>query len=151
MRRGFAACRAVRAFTLLEAVVALALLSLSVLALTQAVSAGQMQSQESQKQVLASMAAADALSEITSLPYASIAPLNGETQAVGQMRARDGAAYPSTYWALGRRIAAVPATTTVSTGPGQTVTIPGVQVTATVSDARRDVVSLSVFIAEPAP
>ncbi len=151
MRRGSLTGRAVAGFTLLEAVIALALLSLSVLALTQAVSAGQMQSQESQKQVLATMAAQDALSEISSLPYASIAPLNGTSEAVGKMRARDGAAYPSTYWTLGRRFAAVAATTTVSTGPGQTVVISGTQVTVTVSDGVRDVLSLSVFIAEPAP
>ncbi len=151
MQRDAPTGRDAAGFTLLEAVVAMALLALSVLALTQAVSAGQMQSQESQKQVLGTMAAADCLSEISALPYASIAALNGASEPVGQMRTRDGASYPSTYWPLGRRIAAAPATTTVSTGPGQTVAISGMQVTATVSDGKRDVVSVSVFIAEPAP
>lgn len=137
-------------FTLLEAVIGVAILSLSVLALSQAVGAVQMQSIESQKQVLGVMAADDLLSEISSLPYAALKPMDGRNEPVGQMQTVDGAAYPSTYFALGRRVSVADATITVGTGGTSTVIVKGVKVTVTAFDAARDVANAELFVSEPA-
>lgn len=135
------------AFSLLEAMMSCAVLAMSVVALSAAISAGQKASFESQKAVLAAMTADDLLSEISALEYEGLSELHGRTEAVGEMESLGGAPYPVLYWSLGRRVE-VEDTKIVDEGLG--VIVAGREVTVTVFDASRDVASVALFVPEPA-
>lgn len=134
-------------FSLLEAMMSCAILAMSVVALSAAISAGQQASFESQKAVLAAMTADDLLSEVTAVDYSSLPDLNGRTEPVGEMETLAGAGYPILYWALGRRIA-VEDTKIVNQGAG--VIVAGRMVSVTVFDESRDVATVELFVPEEA-
>lgn len=135
-----------RAFTLIEALIATGILSMSVLALSSAVAAGQKSSIEGQKMVLASMAVSDLMSELMTVSYGQIKSHDGRTETPGQMRTLDGGFYPNTYWMIGRVVSATDQTVTE---PGLGVTIRGVKVVVSATDGKRTLLSAEAFVPEP--
>ncbi|RMH28473.1 MAG: prepilin-type N-terminal cleavage/methylation domain-containing protein [Planctomycetota bacterium] len=135
-----------RGFSLLESLIASAVLGVVVLAVGMAVSASQKASFEGDKAVLAAMAADDLMSELAAVPYANLPTYNGLTHPVGAMVTLGGQAYPDTYWALGRRVLVED---TRYTEPGLGVEIDGRRIVVTVFDDARDIVQIETFIPEP--
>lgn len=139
---------AARGFSLLEALVASVVLAITVLAVGSAISAGRQQSIEGEKQILAAMAAQDLMSELRSVPYASLSNYNGLNQAPGAMATLDGRAYPDTYWLVGR--AAVVENATVTYAP-LGVVVHGKRIEVSVRDEARVLATVETFVPEPAP
>lgn len=136
-------------FTLIENMIAAAVLGVIVLAVGLAVSASIKASQEGQKTVLGSMAADDLMSELRTVPYNTLDTYDGQVQPVGEMQTIAGsAAYPQTYWTIGRSITVEP----VQYQNGDLgATINGRRVVIAAFDDRRTLVELEAFIPEPAP
>ena len=136
-----------RGFTLIENLMAAVVLGVVVLAVGLAVSASQKASFEGQKAILASMAADDLMSELRAVAYDDLPLHAGLFQAVGEIVTLTGAAYPETYWPIGRRVS-VADTQIQEEGLGAFVD--GQLVTVTVFDEFRDIISLETFFLEPA-
>lgn len=136
-----------RGFTLLEGLVASAVLAIVVLAVGAAVSTGRQVSVEGQKVVLGAMAADDLLAELSTQPYDTLLGYDGYEQEEGSLETLDGEAYPVSYWNLGRSVEAVEETITLS---GVGVNVLGVTLTVTSFDEHRVLASLETFIPEPA-
>jgi len=136
-----------RAFTLLEAVIASAVLAITVLAIGSSISAAQMSSLEGRKAVQGAMIASDYMAELMTLPYDQIESRSGETVQVGELTTLDGVAYPETYWALGRSMTAQEELMAMADFG---VTIRGLRVEVLVFDERRVVASAETFLPEPA-
>lgn len=123
-------------------------LGVVVLAVISAVTTAQRLSFEGQKRLLATMAADDFMIELTTVPYNQLKTMSLAEQAVGAMATFDGAAYPGSFWAIGRRVEVEPETVN---DPGVGVSISGVRVTVTAFDAGTDLVHLTMFVPEPMP
>lgn len=137
-----------RGFTLLEAVIASAVLALTVLAIGASISAAQMSSLEGQKTVLGSMVCNDYMGELYTLPYAEIEARSGELDPVGTIATLDGVPYPESYWTLGRSMTATEELYTIkSLG----VKVRGLRIEVQTFDDARVVASLESFLPEPAP
>jgi prepilin-type N-terminal cleavage/methylation domain-containing protein len=144
VRRG----RTVRGFTLLESLIALTILTATVLAVGSAISASSQQSIEGQKQILAAMAADDLLAEMCSLPYAELVLHHGLDQGIGVMETLDGLnPYPDTYWLVGRTMSVVE--TDMTTGD-LGVKVRGMLITVSAYDENRTLSQIQAFVAEPA-
>lgn len=135
-----------RGFTLLEALIASAVLALTVLAIGAAMSAAQMISLEGRKAVLGSMVCGDYMSELMTLAYDDIEARNGEITPVGQLTTIDGVAYPESYWALGRGVSAQEELVTIE---GLGVTVRGLRIEVTAFDDDRVVAIAEAFLPEP--
>lgn len=135
------------AFTLLESLVATALIGVIVIAVISSVSTAQKLAFEGQKLILASMAADDLMLELVTLPYDELKLKNNLTQSPGSMASLDGQVYPGTFWAIGRTVSVQDETITE---PALGVMIKGVRVTVTASDEFRSLATLETFVAEPA-
>jgi len=135
-------------FTLLESLIASAMLAMVVLSVGSAVTTGQKTSLEGQKMILASMAADDLLSELRATPYADLPLFNGLTQPVGQLKTLSNESYPTTYWSIGRSVI-VQDMQYMELGIGATIN--GRRVVVAAFDANRRLVQLETFIPEPAP
>ncbi len=136
-----------RGLTLVESLIASAILLMSVLALTTAIAAGQASAIEGQKLLLGSMAVDDLLSEIWAEPYENLPKYDDTTDPVGSITSLDGEAYPDSFWMLGRRLE-VEDLDVKSDETG--VLVRGRILRVTVFDADRDLVSAELFVAEPA-
>jgi competence protein ComGC len=136
-----------RAFTLVEALIASAVLSVTVLAIGSAIGAAQMSSHEGQKAVLGAMVCGDYLSELMTLPYEDIEARSGEIIEFGEITTLDGAAYPEAYWPLGR---AMTATEEVMNVAEMGVQIRGLRIEVMAFDERRVVARAETFLPEPA-
>jgi len=148
MSPGCSARRRRRGFTLLESMMAATVLGVVVLAVISAVTTAQRLSFEGQKRLLATMAADDFMIELSTVPYHELKTMSQSVQDVGAMTTFDGAAYPGSFWAIGRRVEVEPETVT---DPGIGVSINGVRVTVTAFDAGADLVHLTMFVPEPMP
>ncbi len=144
-RRPFAA--AGRGFTLLEGLLASATLAALVLGVAAAVSAAQNATMAGQKRIMATIVADDLLSELRAEPYASLDTYNGFLQPVGLLRTLDGQDYPPSHRWLGRR---AEVTLETITEPTLGVSVVGKRVRVVVFDAQRDLVTLEMFVPEPA-
>ena len=133
-------------FTLLEAVIASAVLALTVLAIGAAISAAQMNSLEGRKAVLGAMAAGDYMSELMTLPYNEIEAQDGDILPVGTLTTLDGVAYPEEYWALGRGVTAQEELMRVD---DLGVTVRGLNIEVVIFDDRRVVANAHAFLPEP--
>lgn len=136
-----------RAFSLLEAMIACVVLGITVLALCGAVAAGQRTSIEGQKRILAAMASNDLLCELSAEPYNELDKHSGRTEPVGVLTTLDGAAYPNSYWLIGRRLLVEEQ---LISDEQLGVTIRGRRLIVTTFDDERDLLSVERFIAEPA-
>lgn len=136
-----------RALTLIESLIASAILLMSVLALTSALAAGQAAAIEEQKLILGSLAVDDLLSELWSEDYDDLLDYDGVIDPVGEMTTLDGEDYPDAFWMIGRRVEVDTSDIKVEkTG----VVVRGRLVRVTAFDDSRDLVSAELFIAEPA-
>lgn len=136
-----------RGFTLLESLVATALIGVIVIAVISSVSAAQKVAFEGQKMILASMAADDLMLELVTLPYDELKQKAELTQAPGSMASLDGQVYPGTFWAIGRSLEVQEETITE---PQLGIEVNGVRVTVIAFDEFRSLTTLETFIAEPA-
>lgn len=137
-----------RAFTLIEALVASALLGVIVLAVLSAVSASQRLGFEGQKQILAAIAADDLMGELVTLSYPEIKLKDGLNQPIGQIKTLDGHNYTTPYWPIGRKVIAKDKTISDA---GLGTNIKGLQLIVESRDEFRTIVSVETFIPEPAP
>ena len=135
-------------FTLIEALRATGVLSLIVLAVGAAVTAGQHTTFEGKKAVLAAMAADDLMTELHALGYAGVDAHDGLAQAVGSMASLQGRAYPATYAPLGRE---AEVDEVIVEEPDTGVVVRGKRLVVRVYDTRRTIVELESFMSEPAP
>lgn len=154
-----------RGLSLVEVLIASAILAFAVAAITQAITAGQMQTAEALHQVRATALVEAMLEEIVSLPYhdpqepGAAGPeaeegdrpafdnaddYHGYTEPAGACVDVDLAAYPSTFDAFGRSVTCVYGTETAF---GET--IDGLHVTVTVTDARGQTWTSTRFMPEP--
>ncbi|MEM1424830.1 MAG: hypothetical protein AAGH64_12620, partial [Planctomycetota bacterium] len=140
--------RARGGFTLAEAAMASAVLGLIMVAVATSIGTAQQMAFESQKRLLASIAADDLLSEISTLAYDDLPALDGGRDDVGAMRTHDGAPYPDEFWALGRRVEVV--SETVEDGASGAI-VEGVIVTVSCFDEWTDLASYQLFVADPDP
>lgn len=139
--------KGLRGFTLLESLIAMVILTATVLAVGSAISASSQQSIEGQKQILAAMAADDLLAELSALPYAELIAHHGRDQEVGLIQTLGQTPYPDTYWLIGRQVSVVE--TMMSTG-ALGVDVLGMLVTVSAYDENRTLSQIQVFIPEPA-
>lgn len=137
--------RRVRAFTLLESMMAASLLSVVVLAVISGVSAAQRLSFEGQKRILAAMAADDLMLELVTLPYSELKLKDGLTQPTGHIVGLDGEAYPATFWSLGRSVLVQEQ---IMAEPKTGVAIKGVRVVVVAQDAERPLATIETFVPE---
>jgi len=137
-----------RGFTLLEAVIASAVLALTVLAIGASIAAAQMSSLEGQKAVLGSMVCNDYMGELYTLPYAEIEARSGELEPVGYVATLDGVSYPESYWTLGRSMTA---TEELFTMKSLGIKVRGLRIEVQAFDDTRVVASVETFLPEPAP
>ncbi|GAB4552699.1 MAG: hypothetical protein Tsb0013_15050 [Phycisphaerales bacterium] len=140
--------RSRRGFTLAEAAMASVVLGLIMLAVATAIGTAQQMAFESQKRLLASIAADDLLSEVSTLHYDDLPALNGRRSAIGAMRTLDNELYPDAFWPLGRRVAVVSETVT---DPGSGASIDGLMVTVACHDAFADLATYQLFVPDPNP
>lgn len=134
-------------FTLLESLIAASLLVMVVLAVITGVTTAQQVSFEGQKRILGAMAADDLMGELVTLPYADLKDRDGWKQAPGAMTTLDGQAYPTTNWAVGRSVSVQEE---IKTEPALGVSIKGLRVIVTAQDADQDLLSIEMFVPEPA-
>ena len=157
-----------RGFTLAESLMATAVLALAVLAITQAIVSGQMQTYEALHDQRAVSLGEALVEEVLALPYADpegaagAGPDTGESnrsrfdnaddfegfsESIGSVVDAAGNAYGKLFQRFGRSVAAKYGQQTVS---GFADPIDGLAVTVTVTDDRGLTWTLSRFIAEPA-
>jgi len=137
-----------RGFTLIENLIAAALLGVMVLAVGLAVSSTQKASEDGQEMILGSMAADDLLSELRAEPYATLPTYNGMNQPVGSIQTLSGDAYPDTYWAIGRSVL-VEDVQYQDGGLGTKIN--GRRLVVSAFDDNRTLLQLETFVPEPAP
>lgn len=135
-------------FTLLESLIASAVLSLIVLAVGAAVTAGQQASFEARNSVLGAMAGDDLLADLSAIEYAQLGAYDEFTQPVGGIATLAGRPYPNSYDALGR---SVTVDEVVLEEPETGARVKGRRIVVTVFDSRRVVASVETFRPEPAP
>lgn len=145
-RRALGALRG--GFTLLESLIASAVLSLIVLAVGAAVTAGQQASFEARNAVLAAMAGDDLLSDLAALDYEDLADFDQFQQPVGTIATLGGRTYPASYGALGRSVVVEQV---LLEEPETGARIRGMRLVVHVFDARRIVSTVETFRPEPAP
>jgi hypothetical protein len=130
----------------MEALLASAVLATVVLAVAAGMGASQGVAFDGQKRMLASIAANDLMSELSTVAYADLFSHHGSSQAVGSMETLDGAPYPATFWSLGREVEVVH--TTVTDGE-LSAPVVGALVTVRVVDSSAVVAEATLFVAEP--
>ncbi|MFG0275074.1 MAG: prepilin-type N-terminal cleavage/methylation domain-containing protein [Phycisphaerales bacterium] len=140
--------RTARAFTLLEALIASAVLSLIVLAVGAAVTAGQQASFDARNAVLAAMAGDDLLADLAAVDYAALSDYDEFSQPLGAIATLGGRAYPVSYGALGRSVLVEEV---ILEEPETSARIRGKRIVVNVFDAQRVVVTVETFRPEPAP
>ena len=125
-----------------------AVLGLIMLAVATSIGTAQQMAFESQKRLLASIAADDMVAEIATLHYDDLPALNGRSDSVGAMRTLDNEQYPDIFWPLGRRVD-VRSETVKDEARG--ASIDGLMVSVTCFDEWTDLVSYELFVADPDP
>ena len=137
-----------RGYTLLESLVATALLGVIVLAVISSVNASQQVSFEGQKQVLASMCASDLMAELMTLDYQTLKATDGLSQPIGALTSLDGQAYPPAYWPLGR---SAQITEEIVNQQQLGVNVRGLRVVVSATDSHGELARFETFVPEPAP
>jgi prepilin-type N-terminal cleavage/methylation domain-containing protein len=143
-----AACAPRGGFTLLESLIASAVLSLIVLAVGAAVTAGQQASFDARNSVLGAMAGDDLLADLSAIDYAHLGEYDEFTQPVGAIATLAGRPYPHSYDALGR---SVTVNELILEEPETGARVKGRRIVVNVFDARRVVATVETFRPEPAP
>lgn len=90
------------------------ILSVIVMSVTSAVTAGQQHAYEAQQRIAAALAAEDLLARISMLPYDSLPLWHNYTEAVGGMDDAEGNPMPATFDSLGRDVRVTTALTNLA-------------------------------------
>ncbi len=136
-------------FTLLESLMASGILLIVVVAVTQAVTAGQANAYEAQQRIAATLAAQELMGRVVA-DQQQISPLtwNGHNETVGAMTDFNGAPLSDAFNMIGRRVIASKTQITVS---GLNVVIDGVTIVVEAFNADGEILaSLEHFIPQPA-
>jgi prepilin-type N-terminal cleavage/methylation domain-containing protein len=132
--------------TLIESLVAMALVVIAAAVMASAVHDGLAAQEDALTMSLAGTAAESRVAEYLAKPYAAITALD-VVEPVGEMTAPDGAAFADSYEKFGRRTEVAASTLTVPDFPG--LAIPGWLIKVTVSDewngSARKITSLQRF------
>lgn len=136
------------AFTLLESLVAVTLLGTIMIAVVAALSASQKVALEGQKRILAAIACDDMMSELATLSYDDLRARDGTVEPVGEMRTLDGAAYPDSFWTIGRTTTVEPMT---MADEESGASVAGVLVTVAGMDEVITLIQVQLFVPDPNP
>ncbi|MCC6579851.1 MAG: prepilin-type N-terminal cleavage/methylation domain-containing protein [Phycisphaeraceae bacterium] len=160
--------RMLKGFTLLEVLIASAILAIAVAAITQAVVAGQMQTYDALHDLRANSLAEALMEEVLALPYGDpqgvVTPgpdageinrslydnaddFHGFTEASGALNDAANSLYPAPYQTFSRGVTCAYGTMTVT---GFDTPVTGLTVTVTVTDAAGRQWQLTRFVQEPA-
>lgn len=135
-------------FTLLEALIAAVIMSLTITAVAMALGAGRQHAMEARDQLQGGLAAEALMAEILAADYADLPTYNGHDEEPGAMVTFDDQAYPATFYRIGRRAAVVERTIDI---PGLGVKILGQDIAVEAYDEDgRVIITLSRFVPEPA-
>ena len=135
-------------FTLLEAMMASAILLVAVFGVMAAITSGQQHAYEAQQRVCATFAAEALLERIVSESYDALPGWNGHVEPVGSMVDHDGQPLPETFIMLGRD---VQVTTSLETIPDLGIQILGRTVAVRAFNPNgRVMADLRQFVPEPA-
>lgn len=151
-----------RGLTLVECLLASVILAFAVVAVSQAVLAGQMQTADALHRARALELTEALMEEVTRLPYTdpnggtevgranydNLQDFNGFSETTGTLKDAAGVAYDSAFQGFSRTVSVVPDTITV-TGFGNP--LPGLTTTVTVQDAGGASWVLTRFRAQPPP
>lgn len=96
-----------RGFTLLEALMSAGLVLVIVIALTSAVSAGQMHALDAQRTITGTMAADSLMSRVAGVAYADLPTWHGYQEAPGALLDDEGAPLDGPYHDVGREVEVV--------------------------------------------
>ena len=154
--------RKTRGFTLVEALLASVILAVAVVAVAQAVAAGQAQSHEAVRTLRGQLLAEAMMEEILATSYADpdtdgetgranfddIDDFNGFTQAAGALTDAAGVAYPDTYQRCSIAVTVTSSSTTLTDLGG--ASYDGKNVVVTVTDLDGRTWTLTRFVVEPA-
>ena len=131
-------------FTLAEVLAASVILAVTVVAITQAVLAGQMHTHDALHQARAASLAEATLERVLRLDYAELEDYDGFEQAAGDIRDLADEVYPAHYQGFARRVSVEAETVSVpALGPRE-----GRRVTVTIEDGDGRSWQLSRFVAE---
>lgn len=138
-----------RGFTLLEALVASVIMSLTVTAVAMALGGGRQHALEAKDQLQAGLAAEALMAEILAADYADLITYDNHDEAPGSMVTYDDSPYPESYYRIGRR--AVVVETMIEIG-ALGAKIKGMDIAVEAYDLDgRVILTLSRFVPEPAP
>ncbi len=136
------------AFTLLEAMIALVIMSLTVTALSMALGGGRQHATEAVDQMQGALAAEALLAEVMALDYDAMDTYDGRDETPGTMQTFAGVNYPESFYRVGRRVAVLEL---LKDMPEWGVKVRGKEVAVETYDLNdRTLVTLVVFIVEPA-
>lgn len=144
-----ARCGIARGFTLLEALVASVIMSLTVTAVAMALGGGRQHALEARDQLQAGLAAEALMDEILAADYASLIAYDGHDESPGSMVTFDDDPYPESFYRIGRRAAVVEQLLSIGALGAK---IKGMDIAVEAYDLDgRVIVTLSRFVPEPAP
>ncbi len=135
-------------FTLLEAMIASVIMTLTVTAVSMALGGGRQHALEAQDQLQAGLAAEALMAEILAADYANLIGYDGHDEPPGAMVTFDDVAYPQSFYRIGRRAVVVERTMDIG---GLGVKILGMDIAVEAYDVdARVILTLSRFVPEPA-
>ena len=136
-----------RAFTLIESLMASAILFVVVFSVSAAITAGQQNSREAQERIAGALAAEELLGRLITIHYNDLPTWHNYAEEPGQMIDAGGEMLPDSINIVGRRVSV---STTLENITGIDVRIRGrlVEVTAT-TPTGREVITLTHFVPEP--
>lgn len=123
--------RAVRGVSLIECMVAMAIVAIAATMVTMGVQGGLAMQEDALRMTVASTAAEARISELLGKPWNDLAALD-ETETAGTMADEDGASFPAAYRSLARRTVMTQRALTVPDFPG--LSVPGWDIEVTVTD-----------------
>jgi len=123
------------------------LLLVVVVAVTQAITAGQQNAYEAHQRIAAALAAEELMGRLAAEDYAHLANWNGHSEPVGEMTDMHGSAMPSSMQMVGRDVHVTSGMQTIS---GLDVRVRGVTVTVRCFNREgRMLASITRFVPEP--
>lgn len=135
-------------FTLLEALIASVIMSLTVTAVAMALGGGRQHALEAKDQLQAGLVAEALMAEILAADYADLIGYDGYDEPPGELVTFDDQPYPDSFYRIGRRAAAVQRTITIG---GLGAKILGMDIAVEAYDVDgRIILTLSRFVPEPA-
>jgi hypothetical protein len=136
------------AFTLMEALLASAILALCVLPFSQAILAGYTESSTAGRVQRAIRLDEEMMERVLASSYANLGAYGGQTETPGHVKNAAGTLYPSDYQGFSRTVNVQAGSQTVA-GLGGTIAGSTVTVTVTDSSAQRGTWTMTRFVPQP--